>query len=123
MSKSKQARAREFAPKARKEIIRRDNGECIFCRKNYQMEGAGWLEKEVKGIMHYIPRAKNGLGIPENGAVGCQYHHNMMDNGHRGRREEMLGIFREYLKDFYPDWDESRLVYNKWDFLEGGKGA
>lgn len=123
MGKSKQARAREFSPKARKEIIRRDNGGCIFCRKNYRMEGAGWLEKEVKGIMHYIPRAKNGLGIPENGAVGCQYHHNMMDNGHRGRREEMLGIFREYLKGFYPDWDESGLVYSKWDFLEGGKGA
>lgn len=122
MGKSKQARAREFSPKARKEIIRRDNGECIFCQKGYRMEGAGWMEKEVKGIMHYIPRAKNGLGIPENGAVGCQYHHNMMDNGRQGRRGEMLGILREYLKGFYPDWDEEKLTYSKWDFLEGGQG-
>lgn len=123
MSRSKQARAREFSSTARKEIIKRDNGECIFCQMGYQMEGAQWLEKEVKSIMHYIPRAKNGLGIPQNGAVGCQYHHHMLDNGHRGRREEMLNLFREYLEGFYPDWDEKKLVYNKWDFLEGGKGA
>ncbi len=121
MGKSKQARAREFSPKARKEIIDRDNGECIFCRKGYRMEGAPCFESGIKGIMHYIPRAKNGLGIPENGAVGCQYHHNMMDNGHRGRRGEMLGIFQEYLKGIYPDWDEERLTYSKWDFLEGGR--
>ena len=114
MRKSKQARAREFTPKAREEIIQRDLGRCIFCEKNYRMEGATWLDKEVKSIMHYIPRSKNGLGIPQNGAVGCQWHHNMLDNGNCGNRQEMLEMFEEYLKSHYPDWDKSKLIYSKW---------
>ena len=112
--KSKQARAREFSPKARQEIYYRDNGNCIFCRRRYHMEGATWLALEIKSAMHYIPRAKGGLGIPQNGAVGCQHHHEMMDNGNHGRRQEMLGIFREYLMEQYPDWNEEELVYSKW---------
>lgn len=119
MSRSKQARAREFSPAARKEIIRRDYRECIFCKLQYEMEGADWLAVEVKSIMHYIPRSQGGLGIPENGVVGCQWHHDMMDNGNRGKREEMLNIFREYLKKHYPGWDKKKLVYDKWEFLKG----
>ena len=57
-----------------------------------------------------------GLGIPKNGAVGCQYHHEMLDNGNTGRRGEMLEIFREYLMQQYPDWNEQELVYSKWNF-------
>ena len=56
-------------------------------------------------------------GIPQNGAVGCQYHHEMLDNGSKGKRDEMLEIFRSYLKDSYPDWDEKNLVYDKWKKL------
>ncbi len=116
MAKSKQTKAREFSAKARKEIKARD-GDCIFCKMGYHMAPeAGYLNS----IMHYIPRSKNGLGVPQNGAVGCQYHHTMLDNGNQGRREEMLEIFREYLKEQYPDWDEKKLVYTKWSFLEGG---
>lgn len=114
--RSKQARAREFSEKARKEIYYRDCMQCIFCRKNYRMEKITWLDAQVLSVMHYIPRSRNGLGIPENGAVGCQYHHNMLDNGNQGVREEMLGIFKEYLQEHYPDWDEKKLVYSKWNF-------
>lgn len=114
--KSKQARAREFGAKARKEIYARDRAGCIFCAMGYRTEQGTWLEKEILGIMHYIPRAKNGLGIPKNGALGCQYHHHMMDNGNQGVREEMLKMFREYLKSHYEDWNEEELVYSKWNF-------
>ncbi len=121
MSRSRQAKAREFNARARKEIIKRDRGECIFCAMGYRMEGGPEFAKEIKGIMHYIPRSKNGLGIPQNGGLGCQYHHEMMDNGNRGFRGEMLEIFKEYLKSHYPGWDERELVYSKWGFLEGGE--
>ena len=114
--KSKQAKAREFSEKSRKEIYYRDNMQCIFCRKGYRMEGATWLDREILSVMHYIPRSKNGLGIPQNGAVGCQHHHHMLDNGNQGVREEMLGMFREYLQSRYDDWNEEELVYNKWKF-------
>lgn len=117
MKKSKQSRKREFSMKTRREIIERDNAQCIFCAMNY-MPCSNKLATEMKSIMHYIPRSKNGLGIAQNGAVGCQYHHNMLDNGNKGNREEMLAIFQNYLKKHYPDWNEKKLVYSKWSFLE-----
>lgn len=80
----------------------------------YKTQGGTWLGKEIKSIMHYIPRSKGGLGIPQNGAVGCQYHHEMMDNGNTGNRDEMLEIFKAHLQQHYPDWNEKDLVYNKW---------
>lgn len=121
MKKSKQAKAHEFSRQARKEIVSRDNGECIFCKLQYAMDGSGWESRQMSGIMHYIPRSRGGLGIPQNGALGCKWHHEMLDNGNRGNREEMLAIFREYLKGHYPGWDKKKLVYDKWGFLEGGK--
>jgi hypothetical protein len=65
--------------------------------------------------MHYIPRSRGGLGIPQNGAIGCRYHHQMMDQGNEGRRPEMLALFRGYLMERYPDWDEESLIYDRWE--------
>ena len=118
---SRAAKAHEFSQKSREEIFLRDLGQCIFCRNKYHMEEATWLGKEMLSVMHFVPRSKGGLGIPENGALGCAYHHDMLDNGYRGRREEMLEIFGNYLRNKYPGWDEGRLTYDKWRG-NGGKG-
>lgn len=118
MKKSKQAKMREFPPKARREIMQRDNNQCIFCARGYMTGRGTWFGKEIKGIMHYIPRSQNGKGIPQNGAIGCQYHHEMLDNGNKGKRKEMLEMFADYLRSKYPDWNERDLIYSKWDFLE-----
>lgn len=114
---SKRAKAVEFPPKVRKAIKARDNG-CIFCQMEYHMEKATWQGLSTFSIMHFIPRSDGGLGIEENGAEGCQYHHDMLDNGHEGYRAEMMELFEEYLISCYPDWDKSKLKYNKWAFLE-----
>lgn len=113
----KRARKAEFDQKTRRIIEQRDNG-CIFCQMHYHMEKAFLLDLNVFSIMHYIPRGQNGLGIEQNGAVGCHYHHTMMDNGNESRREEMLQLFQEYLMSCYDDWDESKLKYDKWAFLK-----
>lgn len=118
--KSTQAKAREFHQKTRARIRERDRGECIFCKMMYKMEGSTEFSRNIKSIMHYIPRSKNGLGIEQNGATGCEYHHHMLDNGAEGNRKEMMEIFKTYLQSFYPDWNEENLVYDKWNFL-GGK--
>lgn len=61
------------------------------------------------------PDQKNGMGIAKNGALGCQCHHEMLDNGNKGRRAEMLEIFKDYLQRQYPDnWSEDELIYSKW---------
>ena len=112
--KSTQAKKREFSQKDRKQIAERDNHECIFCKMGYHMEDVKGYGATLPSIMHYIPRSANGLGIPENGALGCQCHHEMYDNGNKGRHEEMKGLFAEYLMQQYPSWNENELVYSKW---------
>lgn len=78
------------------------------------MQGSTWYSQQILSVMHYIPRSRGGLGIPQNGAIGCQFHHNMLDNGNQGKRKEMLEIFRQYLQELYPEWNEDELVYRKW---------
>ena len=82
------------------------------------MPPAEVLSRSIMDIMHYISRSSMGLGIRQNGAVGCRYHHHMMDNGSSGNRKEMLGMFRAYLDEFYPDFTDRDRKYDKWRFLK-----
>ena len=78
------------------------------------MEGTGSdFGKRIRDIMHFIPRSQGGRGIEENLAVGCRYHHQMLDNGKDGHREEMLKIFEQHLRFRYKDWNREKLVYRK----------
>lgn len=76
----------EFSQIERTAIMERDNYKCIFCQIGYKMPPAEVLSRSVMDIMHYIPRSSMGLGIRQNGAVGCRYHHHMLDNGNSGNR-------------------------------------
>lgn len=113
---SKLSRKLEFSPRERQKIKERDGG-CIFCRLRYHVEECKDIYLLTPSqIMHYIPRSHQGLGIAKNGAWGCIWHHTMLDNGNKGRRQEMLELFRNYLRAHYDDWDEKDLVYKKYDF-------
>lgn len=114
----KYTRKLQFDTKTRKRIIARDRGECLFCSMNYHMECTSGMLLEIKDIMHFVPKSQMGLGIEQNGAVGCRYHHNLLDNGNKGLRQEMLEMFEEYLKFLYHDWSKGKLVYKKYDFQE-----
>lgn len=107
----------EFNSIERNKIKKRDRGQCIFCsmgyRKSYEC-AIGELQ-----IMHYIPRSQGGLGTEQNGALGCIYHHQMMDNGLYGN--EMRRMFREYLEEHYPNWNEEKLKYDKWKIFSKAK--
>ena len=116
----KYTRKLQFDARTRKKIIARDHGECIFCVKGYHMECTSGMLLEIKDIMHFIPKSQMGLGIEQNGAIGCRYHHNLLDNGNKGLRREMLGIFENYLKYMYSDWNKEKLVYKKYDFTGHG---
>lgn len=106
----------QFAQATKRKIMERDQGRCIFCEMGYHMECTGGISADILDIMHFIPKSQLGLGIEQNGAVGCRGHHNMMDNGNKGLRGEMLKIFETYLTCLYPDWDKAKLVYKKYDF-------
>lgn len=106
----------QFDKKTQEKIYYRDHGECIFCSMGYYTDCSSGLLLRIKDIMHYIPKSSLGLGIEQNGALGCRYHHGLLDNGNKGRRKEMLEKFAGYLKSIYPDWNEAELVYKKYDF-------
>lgn len=112
----KRSRKTDFTQRERERIKERDRG-CIFCRMRYHTEECKdtYLLQPVH-IMHYIPRSGGGLGIAKNAAWGCIFHHTMLDNGNRGRREEMRKLFKEYLQRHYRDWNEEDLIYNKNDW-------
>lgn len=90
-----------ITPKVREAVEERDGHKCIFCGSH-----------EARGEAHYINRSQGGLGIESNIVTVCRKCHGEMDNGKNTKlyRE----IAKEYLKSKYPDWDESKLVYNKW---------
>lgn len=99
----------DFSPDVRQRIKDRDGG-CIFC----QMFGSSGYP--ATQIMHYIPRSHQGLGVEQNGAWGCVYHHQELDNGTNS--EPYKKAFREYLESQYEGFDVSKLKYSKWRFLD-----
>lgn len=64
-------------------------------------------------IMHIVNRSQGGLGIEQNGVFGCRFHHNLLDNGNKGLRKEMMQIIEEYMNRHYPDWNKNNLIYHK----------
>lgn len=105
----------QFDRKVKEAVHKRDRG-CIFCQAGYHMEGADPFELGIVDIMHYIPKSDRGMGVEQNGAEGCRYHHGLLDNGNKGLREEMLQMFREHLQQRYVGWNEESLRFSKWKF-------
>ena len=60
---------------------------------------------------HYISRAHGGLGVEENILTLCPKCHHRYD--HTTDRAILKPFFGRYLKERYPEWDESKLVYQK----------
>ena len=103
-------RKKDISAAVRRKVRARDGG-CIFCQNfNFRPTGAN------TEIMHYIGRGRGGLGIEENLAVGCIVHHRMMDQGGPEDQQNMRAIFRSYLRAYYPDWNEAKLMCkNRWE--------
>ncbi len=59
---------------------------------------------------HYISRAQGGMGIEENILTLCPGCHKKYDGRERNKFRPILA---RHLKDHYPGWDESKLIYQK----------
>lgn len=113
MKQSKRAKATSFSRQTVEKIMQRDRYQCLFCRLGkYGVSECAWIQD----IMHYINRSAGGLGIEQNGIVGCRYHHSLLDNGNKGYRKAMLEDMKTYLKSKYPEWNEEELYYRRDDF-------
>lgn len=60
---------------------------------------------------HFISRAQGGLGIEENILTLCPNCHRRYDQ--TTDRAMLKPFFGRYLKEHYPEWDESKLIYRK----------
>lgn len=108
---SKRAKALAISEETKDKVWCRDAGRCVWCRLSGQ-----WTGYRAFPEAHFISRSMGGLGIPENVLTLCRPHHDQFDHGTRLQRVVMAQEFREYLKSFYPDWDETKLIYHKEDY-------
>lgn len=99
------AKACSISQKVREDVLERDKHRCIICGE-YRVQ-----------IAHYISRGRAGLGIPQNLGCLCVRCHIEYDNGKY--HKEIKNAFKDYLKERYPDWDESKLTYSKWSDING----
>ena len=103
---------REYDQKTRRAIHKRDDERCLFCEMGYHLPEPPGYPGELQ-IMHIVPRSQNGMGVEQNGVLGCAYHHREMDNGNKGLRTEMLQILEDYMRSHYPGWTRDSLIYHK----------
>lgn len=98
--KSKRTKACEIKPKVREAVEERDNHCCVFCGS-----------PNARGEAHIVRRSQGGLGIEQNLLTVCRYCHRQFDEGHD--RELYMNRAVNYMKEHYPDWNISNLVYKK----------
>lgn len=96
----KRTKAVAITPEVRQAVEERDGHCCIFCGR------------PGRGEAHFVNRSQGGLGIPENIVTVCRPCHSAMDNGQATKLYRAKA--EEYLKSKYPEWDRSKLVYDKW---------
>jgi len=103
---------REFDHKTRRAIHKRDRECCLFCTIGYHLPEPPQYPGELQ-IMHIVPRSQNGMGVEQNGVLGCVWHHVMLDNGNKGLRGEMLQILEDYMRVLYPGWTRESVIFHK----------
>lgn len=113
---NKRTKALQFSTETKRIIYNREGGKCFFCAAGYRMP-EDWkiyqFDMEIKDIMHFVNKSAGGLGVEQNGVLGCRMHHHLLDNGNKGAREEMLAMMEGYLKNQYPGWKKEDLYYKK----------
>lgn len=74
---------------------------CVWCGQPH-----------ARGEAHFVPRSQGGLGIEENLLTLCRLCHEKYDGADRLK---MRPVLKQYLQSKYPDWDESKLIYHKYE--------
>ena len=105
---SSRSKACEFDEKTRLYIKRRDHNKCVICGNKNNLQ-----------IMHiFINRSHGGLGVKENGCLGCIRCHRIIDNPigrtQNAQSKELLAYCKQYLID------KENIVLNN-DFLKSIK--
>jgi 5-methylcytosine-specific restriction endonuclease McrA len=98
----KQTKACSIPKHVKDAVWERDKHRCIICGS-----------AAASPCAHYIARSHGGLGIEQNIVTLCADCHRAYDqSASRGWYREQI---RAYLQAHYPNWNESKLVYHKYD--------
>ena len=107
---NKRTRALGISIRVKEEVAERDSFDghpnCILCGLPAPVNN-----RLAFSNAHYISRAQGGLGIEENVLTLCPNCHRRYDQ--TTDRAMLKPFFGRYLKEHYPEWDESKLVYKK----------
>ncbi|MDE7436765.1 MAG: hypothetical protein K2N01_13230 [Lachnospiraceae bacterium] len=110
---SRRSKACSFSSKVRARIIARDGDACVFCASGRWPLSEDDFGQCIRDIAHVVNRSQGGLGVEQNGVTACRSHHQLLDNGNKGLREELLEYAKSYLSRIYTEWDEDALTYRK----------
>jgi len=108
---NKRTKDLQFSKATATAILNRDKG-CLFCKMKVYMQGSLSIDRAVLDIMHIVNKSQGGLGVIENGVVGCRWHHHLLDNSEHNT--ELREIAENYLKSLYPGWTRESVTYSKW---------
>lgn len=98
----KRAKACAIPKTVKERVWERDLHRCVYCNSVYAFPEA-----------HVVPRSRGGLGIEQNIVTLCRLCHEAYDHGTASMRQEIGSYLRNYLKIFYPGWDENDMKYRK----------
>lgn len=98
--KSRRSKATDITIEVRQEVLLRDNGICVFCKRQNGIPNA-----------HYIPRSKGGLGIVQNVVSLCPECHYAFD--FTTRHKEVGDVVKAHLEAHYPDFTDEQRIYKK----------
>lgn len=108
MRKRMRSRRLEFSPDSSAEDYRAGRG-CFFCRHLYHMEHALPGDLVPKDIMHVVARSHLGLGVEQNGVLGCRYHHSLLVTVTRDCIGKWIVCCRTTCGSFIPDGRRTAL--------------
>lgn len=84
----------------RQKVFDRDAHRCVLCGRMQGLQAA-----------HIVPRSRGGMGREENLATLCWICHSAMDS--TSARGEMRDEVIDYVKCFYPEWNENEMIYRR----------
>jgi 5-methylcytosine-specific restriction endonuclease McrA len=85
-------------------VWERDRGRCLLCDNNRGIANA-----------HFVRRSHGGKGIEQNIFTACHECHTNYDQYRFEDMEQKTEHLRNHFKRHYPDWNEKKLVYKKWN--------
>lgn len=100
----------------RDKVYTRDRHRCVVCGRYIPHDEETDTYRFGSPTAHYIRRSQGGKGIEENVVTLCFKCHDDFDNGRL--RVEIGDWLSEYLEEQYPDFPDSKRIYNKYEWLD-----